>query len=491
MALLSLRRALLPKLPEPETLSSFSSSPSQNFVWGLLLTLFLVRLGIAAFLPLTPDEAYYWFWSRHLQGGYVDHPAMVALWIRAGTELFGETALGVRFMGVLAALVGSCALWAGVQKLLPCGHNAGTQAVLLLNATLMFGVGMCLMTPDTPQMFFAAVLIWTLAHALTATGPHKGVGWWIATGVCLGAGMEAKYTVLLLGLGLAGYVLQRGLWRQLGPWLGALTAGLCCLPMLLWNAHHQWAGFLKQGGRLGHWQPAHALQYLGELLAGQIGLMTPVVAFCCLAGCWRARREMPLLLWLIVPGSAVFIFHALHAGRVQANWPCVLYPAFAVAGALYGRHLRLAVWTGMALEGLVVLQGVFHVLPLTAHQDPSLRLTAGWQSLTQAVQQEARRSGSQAIAVPDYALAAILGFYSIRIPGALPILGEDTRWATLHGLHNVENLGPVAEIEEARGSAQSGAHLVERKAGLGEQGRNVRGYRVTLTHLGQGWELTE
>ena len=36
-------------------------------------------------MPLSPDEAYYWVWSHALAAGYLDHPPMVALWVRAGT----------------------------------------------------------------------------------------------------------------------------------------------------------------------------------------------------------------------------------------------------------------------------------------------------------------------------------------------------------------------------------------------------------------------
>ena len=42
-----------------------------------LLALTALRLVVAALVPLSPDEAYYWMWSRHLAGGYFDHPPMV------------------------------------------------------------------------------------------------------------------------------------------------------------------------------------------------------------------------------------------------------------------------------------------------------------------------------------------------------------------------------------------------------------------------------
>ena len=56
-------------------------------------------------VELTFDEAYYTLWSRALAFGYLDHPPMVALWIRASTALFGGSEFGVRALGaVLFAL---------------------------------------------------------------------------------------------------------------------------------------------------------------------------------------------------------------------------------------------------------------------------------------------------------------------------------------------------------------------------------------------------
>ena len=58
----------------------------------------VLRAVLAALLPLSADEAYYWLWSRHLAAGYFDHPPAIAWLIRAGTSLFGDTPLGVRLM---------------------------------------------------------------------------------------------------------------------------------------------------------------------------------------------------------------------------------------------------------------------------------------------------------------------------------------------------------------------------------------------------------
>ena len=76
-----------------------------------VLALIVLRLVAAAWTPLTFDEAYYWMWSKHLAFGYYDHPPMVALVIRAGTLIGGDTELGVRLFSILLALPMSFAIY--------------------------------------------------------------------------------------------------------------------------------------------------------------------------------------------------------------------------------------------------------------------------------------------------------------------------------------------------------------------------------------------
>src|SRR4051812_49172929 len=76
-----------------------------------VLSLVGLRLVAAAWTPLIFDEAYYWMWSKHLAGGYYDHPSMVAFVIRAGTAILGDPELGVRLVSILLALPMSFAVY--------------------------------------------------------------------------------------------------------------------------------------------------------------------------------------------------------------------------------------------------------------------------------------------------------------------------------------------------------------------------------------------
>ncbi len=77
-------------------------------LWRALIGL---RLVMAAVLPLSADEAYYWLWSKHLAAGYYDHPPAIAFVIRFGTLLLGDSELGVRLGGVLLSILASWFVW--------------------------------------------------------------------------------------------------------------------------------------------------------------------------------------------------------------------------------------------------------------------------------------------------------------------------------------------------------------------------------------------
>src|ERR1700757_669903 len=143
----------------------------------VILALVGLRLVAAAFTPITFDEAYYWMWSKHLAGGYYDHPPMAAYVIRAGTMIAGDTELGVRLVSILLALPMSYAVYRSAAILFGGARVAATSAILL-NATLMVAVGTLIVTPDSPLLVASSFVLFFLAKVLE-TG--RGA-WWLAVG---------------------------------------------------------------------------------------------------------------------------------------------------------------------------------------------------------------------------------------------------------------------------------------------------------------------
>src|SRR6202451_2994485 len=116
-----------------------------------ILALVALRLVAAAWTPITFDEAYYWMWSKHLAGGYYDHPPMVAVVIRLGTLIAGDTEFGVRLVSILLALPMSWAVYRSAAILFG-GERIATTAAILLNVTMMASVGTIIVTPDAPLL---------------------------------------------------------------------------------------------------------------------------------------------------------------------------------------------------------------------------------------------------------------------------------------------------------------------------------------------------
>ncbi|HBK05548.1 MAG TPA: UDP-phosphomannose--protein mannosyltransferase [Acetobacteraceae bacterium] len=451
----------------------------------------LIRLAVAATVPLAPDETYYWVWSHALAGGYLDHPPMVALWIKAGTSVFGQTALGVRLLGPLAAAIASWMLFDAGRALFP-GTKAGVVAAVLINASLLLGVGSVIMTPDSPLLFFWTATLWAMARVAAAKGRNEGGWWWLTAGIAAGLALDSKYTALFLwiGIGLWNVLIPSSrLWlRRWQPWAAAAAGFALFVPVVLWNAAHDWAGFVKQGGRVQDWQPSRAIGFLAELAGSQIGLATPLVWLLCMAGLvaavrrWRDPR-WALLAALSLPPVLVFVQHAF-GDRVQGNWPAIIYPALVLAAgglAIQDRWWKGAALLGFGITALVYAQATTGLLPLPPRFDPVAMRLKGWDSLARQVETVRRTVGASFVAADGYAVASELAWW-------LPddrIVGVDARWR-LFALPQIPLGGEVGllVVDSRRTDAPDPAEWsgVEQVGGAERPGSGMAGftiYRVT------------
>src|SRR4051812_31404222 len=122
----------------------------------------LVRLLVAGLTPLFPDETYYWVWSKHLAPGYFDHPPMIALLVRLGTSIAGDTALGVRLACVLASVAGALIVVATARRL--AGDAAATIAAIVFAVMPLAAAGLVLATPDGPLLATASATVYALVR---------------------------------------------------------------------------------------------------------------------------------------------------------------------------------------------------------------------------------------------------------------------------------------------------------------------------------------
>jgi 4-amino-4-deoxy-L-arabinose transferase-like glycosyltransferase len=387
-----------------------------------------LRLAAAAWTPLTFDEAYYWMWSKHLAGGYYDHPPGVAAVIRLGTMIAGDTELGVRLVSILLALPMSWAVFR-TASILFGGWRVAATATILLNVTLMAAVGTMIVTPDAPLLVASSFVLFFLAKVLE-TG--RGA-WWLAVGAAVGAALLSKYTAMFFGPAILIWLITVPKLRRwlISPWLylGGLVSLALFSPVILWNADHHWVSFVKQIGRARI--EDFRIAFIGELIPTQIAFATPLVFILGAmglyalsrrnAGASAARALINATFWTIV---AYFIWHSLHA-RVEANWFAPVYPAFAIAAAVAANITRwemrqqrivdfCARWAlpaGVVMLVLLIVQADSGVLTL-ARRDATVRsVGVGWRELAREIEAARVRVGATCVLAPDYGTTSWLAFY--------------------------------------------------------------------------------
>jgi 4-amino-4-deoxy-L-arabinose transferase-like glycosyltransferase len=417
---------------------------TDHAAWWILGGAAVVRFVMGAILPIVPDEAYYWEWSRHLASGYFDHPPAIALLIRAGTLVAGNTTFGVRSVVILVGTIATVAAVALAQRL--GGVAAAQRAAWAVAVMPIAGAGLVLATPDVPLL--AALAVGLLAVDL-ALSTSRSLLWWIAAGAALGLGLVSKYTAVLFGAGITLALLARrdlrDEWRRPGPYIAILVAALVFLPVVFWNASHDWVSF--------RFQLQHGLAPKGHstflsrelsLVGGQLGLVSPILLVVIVMAVARAlRREAARRVFLIAAVAtfvAAFFVYSAAKRSVEPNW---LAPAVLAGAIVWGAsRVDTTGWesAGLALGGVLVLaiyvQVIAPFLPIPARRDPTAQ-GAGWASLAREVD-GMRQGGGEWIAANRYQDAAELSFhlrgqpmvFSLNI-GGRP--NEYDLWAPLSG----------------------------------------------------------
>jgi len=476
--------------PEVAARPPFPYALAAGLLIGAWVVLNLAYLAFDCPLDLAPDEAHYWQWSRHLDWSYYSKGPLVAWLIRGSCELFGV--LSVRLVGTemlavrLPAVLSSAALLAGIYVLSDgvLKSRRAALAVVALALTLPpITVSAVVMTIDPP---FLACWCWALVGVWKAVS-GGGPTWWAFAGVCSAGGVLAKYPMLLFPAAVVGFLVvnRRAEFRRGGVWLFLGLTALGCVPIVVWNAGHDWVSVrhaLGQAG-VGDGVKARPFRWLGPLgfAAGQCGVLLGFwsVAFVAAGYRWRRTTDtgLSLLWWASFPVWAVFLVaSARNAGQV--NWPAAAYvgglvlavawvraqlagpyrrrvaaalAVAVVAGVTASVALRYPALTRPALARLAGPPTAADPTPLRK-LDPTCRLR-GWRTL--AAEIDRVRDRVKGDTGTDPALAGMLwttpgelAFYCRDHP---PAYSFGLALADRHSQYDVWRPNPVADAQEFRG----------------------------------------
>jgi 4-amino-4-deoxy-L-arabinose transferase-like glycosyltransferase len=407
-------------------------------VAALIAAMTVLRAVYASVLDLRTDEAYYWTWSKENALSFLDHPPMIAWFIRLGTAIFGDTNFGVRFAGLVAMLV-TQGLLADIVWRVTRDFRAVVIAVLMAEAALYYGLLMAKVSPDVALIPFATAMVWSLVR-LTESNDAR---WWLAAGAFAGLALLSKFTAILLLPAVLAFMLVpqwRGRWlRSLYPWAAALIALVLFLPVLIWNMQHDWASFRFQFVRAAathEW----SLRTLGEFIGLQFGLvgfiMLPVVLTGVTMTAWRGYRRLDAVAILL---STAVIFPFLYllwkslSLRVGDTWPMFIWPfGFAAAAINLSllrpdgwpesvvrwsfRSARVAIVAGIAFVVAVFFYYVATPWNFIGRTDP-VGGEAGYQTIARHAETELKKASATWIATTDYRTYSMLRWlFRGRVP---------------------------------------------------------------------------
>lgn len=339
-----------------------SSPTDRSLFLAITVLALLAKLILAAVIPLSADESYYWVWTRHLDIGYFDHPPMVA-WLFALGKFLEPFGHAVRWPAVLLGH-GTIVVWGLLMKdFFP--ERARLLWLGLFLACPLTGVGGIIVTPDLPLLFF-----WSLSlHFFFRISRQPRARYFFALGAALGLGFCSKYHIVLLPLSLLPLFFfkdVRGVFRHPSLFLTFMTGLIFCSPVLGWNATHDWESFRFQlshglGSRGFEW--SWPLEYLvGELLL----IFPPVLLATFHAGGKDVSKK---LLVASAFGPLLFFLVTSLRAPVELNWPVIAFPSiFALAALTIGRaafRADLAFWIVVQI-GLIA--SVFAPISFPLHE---------------------------------------------------------------------------------------------------------------------------
>jgi 4-amino-4-deoxy-L-arabinose transferase-like glycosyltransferase len=388
----------------------------------LLLTTTLLHLLVGGRIALSVDEAHYALYGLMLDWSYFDHPPMVG-WLQAAVLPLSREEWALRLWPALLTALGGGLLYRLTRELF-AGQSPWLAfvAVLILQSAVIVQLLGIALVPEVPLLVFG------LAAALSLWQAVNRGEWrdWLLLGLLLGLAGLSKYTAVTLALSVVLFILWQGRWRLLltpRPWLAALVALLTILPVLYWNAGHDWISFRYQ---LGHGAPDRgweagrfARAQAGQLLAYAPGVyLFGLIALVCAVR--RPRQpERRLLLSLALPPLLLFGW-ASGFEETLPHWTLLAFAFLAPLSAQWlwshwhQRWVRVTAIGSLLYSTLLVLlihsQFLLPWLPFKPLQHPLSDLY-GWQAAAERAA-SLNRGRDTPLLVGNWSLASRIAWYA-------------------------------------------------------------------------------
>lgn len=398
-------------MANPESAVSPDPAPlRRGTVAALIAGAVLIKLALAALVPLTGDEAYFLLYARDVDwGGFYDHPPMVG-WLLWVMERIGSHPLVLRAPAIATGLLLPLLIY---RWLRPLDRPRAELIALLLLYTPIFLV-LVFITTDVGVILFGVLSLLAVQRAVEL----ERARWFAIGGALLGLAFVSKYFAVLLGLAYAVHFLV----RDRRHWRGFLILFAAALPFgllnLAWNWLHCWDNVMfnvfnrNAGG--------------GLSLAGPVVYLLTLVYLFAFPLWWAVRQRgalvagvrryrLGLFATVLLAPLALFGVVSLFAD-IGLHW---LLPFAPAAYPLYIGLTRPALRRALVL---MVAFGALHAVLLLALVVPPVSVFAGTDFHRDAVFYLAPDAFARALpdldvdvrATDSYSRSAVLSYYADR-----------------------------------------------------------------------------
>ncbi|GAB4405576.1 MAG: glycosyltransferase family 39 protein [Thermodesulfovibrionales bacterium] len=508
----------------------FRDRPLTTVLFVFLLSLSIFRMYYILYGPLdlSPDEAHYWEWSRRLDLSYYSKGPMIAYLIAASTYLFGDNVFGVRFPAVIFSALSSLVLYRLGKEMY--NERVGASSAILLQIIPLYSAFGVIFTIDSPFVFFWILSLYLFWKAVNRNASSTHYGLWLLLGISIGLGLLTKYTMAFFYMCAFLYLTfkpadNHGSRKTFALHFCAsvLISILVFIPVILWNAQHDWVTLRHTAGQ------AHiaeglkvSVKSLVEFIGSQVGVLTPLLFVLMIAALWRIRdsnrpqstagqaSRLSIVPWSMVYGllnggrfliwfsAPVIVSFALKSlqGKVQANWAMMGYitgiialsEAFISSWNNHKTYLKALLIAGIGISVLATSMAHYPPKVLPVKLDPSSRLK-GWRELGREVSDIYMGMPKDTFIFSDrYQVSSELAFYVNGHPVTYCVnlgrrMNQYDLWPGLNGLiHNSGIFVTIGDIELPLKVKEAFSECEKRLLRVYDRGRPLREYSIFQCH---------
>lgn len=417
-----------------EFLNIFLYTNPKSFLLLVIAFFTVLRLGVAPFFGLGVDEAHYVLYAKYLDLSYVDHPPLIG-WVHS---LFyyslGTNEFLARFPAIIIFALTSYLLYRFLWYISGSGFIS-LAAVFALNSSFLFNALSLMLLPDS-LLLPLTFLLMEIMQKINSHGQRK---YFLYLGLILGTAGLAKYTSILFLPPFFLFFLKRRRFPLLfskNLLLAVLIAGLCLLPVVIWNWQHDWLSFRYQGKHLTSFSANMLKNFFFSLLA-QFLSYSPFlfgVAFYGLVKAWGSSNDWVFFAFLVGGTSLIFFSFFSFFDVILPHWNCLFYLLFIPLGVYYlmqgenkrkKKILKICLGASFALTIFLYgeLAGKFFRFPdfRSPFQD-----IYGWDRISQEANRWLKENPyfPKALAVTNWTMGSRVMYYSLPYQNEVFVLDE-------------------------------------------------------------------